>query len=323
MVDSFFSNARAVSQENYLLGKDRLNRMIDCDNSEDAYKILLESGFGNGASASSTEFENLIFAEMQKFRSFLDETCVNSAFKSFLLIKNDYHNAEAFIKSKYLNVRAEDFTVQDGLIEKSVLKEFIFSDKYDSLPKSLKIALINIDEAFVDGKASGFFVSSEIKKALYTEYKKICKGDLKKILEIKADAVNVGAVLRSGNYEQAKKNFVCGGCIPEFTLKKMCEISVDQLKEFSKSIKSELNIESAVDDFIRGKPLTELEREADGYALKYLKKYKYSAEKDYPYMLYCYYKLNEIENIRIIMVGLLNGIDKNEIKRRLRETYER
>lgn len=323
MVDSFFSNARAVSQENYLLGKDRLNRMIDCETAEEAYKILLESGFGNGTVGSCADFENLISAEMQKFRSFLDETCVNGAFKSFLLIKNDYHNAEAFIRSKYLNVRAEDFTVQDGLIEKSVLKGYILSDKYDSLPKSLKTALINIDEAFVSGNASGFFVSSEIKKALYSEYKKICKGDLKKILEVKADAVNIGAVLRSDNYEQAKKNFVCGGSVSEVTLKKLSEAPEEQLKSLVKDIKSELDILSAVEDVIMGKPLTELEREADGYALKYFKKFKYSADGDYPYMLYCYYKLNEIENVRIIMVGLLNGIDKNEIKRRLRETYER
>lgn len=323
MVDSFFSNARAVSQENYLLGKDRLNRMLESETAEEAYKILLESGFGNGAVGSCADFENLISAEMQKFRSFLDETCVNGAFKSFLLIKNDYHNAEAFIRSKYLNVRAEDFTVQDGLIEKSVLKGYILSDKYDSLPKSLKTALINIDEAFVSGNASGFFVSSEIKKALYSEYKKICKGDLKKILEVKADAVNIGAVLRSDNYEQAKKNFVCGGSVSEATLKKLSEAPEDQLKSLAKDIKSELDIVSAVEDVIMGKPLTELEREADGYALKYFKKFKYSADGDYPYMLYCYYKLNEIENVRIIMVGLLNGIDKNEIKRRLRETYER
>ena len=52
MVDSFFSNARAVSQENYLLGKDRLYRMIDCETAEEAYKILLESGFGNGTAGS-------------------------------------------------------------------------------------------------------------------------------------------------------------------------------------------------------------------------------------------------------------------------------
>ena len=61
---------------------------------------------------------------------------------------------------------------------------------------------------------------------------------------------------------------------------------------------------------------------ADDFALKTLKKRKYDVGGIVPFMLYCYYKLAEIKNVRIIMVGLINKADKNEIKRRLRNTYE-
>lgn len=39
-------------------------------------------------------------------------------------------------------------------------------------------------------------------------------------------------------------------------------------------------------------------------------------------MLYCYYKKRELENVRIVMVGLLNGMSEADIKGRLRKSYE-
>ena len=57
-------------------------------------------------------------------------------------------------------------------------------------------------------------------------------------------------------------------------------------------------------------------------AANYLKKQKYSVEGIRPFMLYVYYKLAELTNVRIAMVGLINGQDEREIKNRMRETYE-
>ena len=57
-------------------------------------------------------------------------------------------------------------------------------------------------------------------------------------------------------------------------------------------------------------------------SLKELKKDKYEVvDGIQPLILYYYYRLNEIANVRTIMVGLNNGIDREQIKQRVRENY--
>lgn len=66
MVDNIFANARAVAAETGLLGADRLNRMADCDSPEEAFKILSEVNFGDGANADVSDYERSIEAEEKK-----------------------------------------------------------------------------------------------------------------------------------------------------------------------------------------------------------------------------------------------------------------
>ena len=73
---------------------------------------------------------------------------------------------------------------------------------------------------------------------------------------------------------------------------------------------------------MKGQPLKAFEKCAEDYALKLLKQEKYGVEGNLPVLLYCYSKRSEISNVRIIMVGLINGVDKNEMRTKLREDYE-
>ncbi|MCQ2387697.1 MAG: hypothetical protein MJ066_04555 [Clostridia bacterium] len=66
MSNIIYSNARAKFLSNSLLGKDRINRMID-SSVEDAIKILSEVNFGDNALIESNfDFEKLIDIEKDK-----------------------------------------------------------------------------------------------------------------------------------------------------------------------------------------------------------------------------------------------------------------
>lgn len=311
--------------ENRLLGTERLYRMAESVSLEDALRIFSETGFGEGVNlANAIDFEELIDAERIKLVGFIKETCASETFKSFFLLKNDFHNAEAFIKSKHLRFDASAMTVEDGLIDKNVMKEKIMTDDYDGFPSELATALKIIDNEFVFGNATGFSVGSLIKKALYVELLKNAKKNkyLTNIYRVKADAVNISLALRTRDFGKASGFFVSGGMISEGELKVLCEENVENLREKTKYFSRADLIELALNDFLNSKPLSELEKFVDGYAVLYLKKNKYETEGIFPYMLYCYYKSAEIDNVRIIMVGLINGTSSSVIKRSLRDSYE-
>ena len=153
MANAIYSNAIVKSLENYLLGKDRLTRMTDASSPEDALKVLSEVNFGEGVNISSPmEFEKLIIAEQNKFYKFISETCADKAFKEFFLVKNDFHNAQALIKSKYLKIDAEKMLVPNGLYDREIMKEKIMTDEYKDFNKELSDALIKAELGLCQGK---------------------------------------------------------------------------------------------------------------------------------------------------------------------------
>lgn len=324
MDNSIYANARAIALQNTLIGIDRLNRMIECSSKEEALKILNEVNFGDGVSSDGGDFELIISTEEDKFSQFIRENSPSENFKKYLLIGNDYHNAEVFLRSKYLKSDVSNMVVSDGFINAEKLKDDILSDNYSSFSKNLQSALIEADNLFVFGNPDGKSISSIFKKALYSELFEIASKEklLKKLFSVKADAVNISICFRTRDYSQAKEMFVKGGTLDETALKGLCEDTVENLKDKIKFSENRKLIEIAIEDFSKGTTLTEFEKVADGYSLALLKERKYDVDGYRPFMLYAFYKRAEIKNVRIILSCIDNGIDKNEIKSRVRETYE-
>jgi V/A-type H+-transporting ATPase subunit C len=326
MSNVVFSNARARALENYLLGEERINRLIECQTPEDAIKILSEVNFGDGVSITSAlDFEKLLYAEKNKLYEFIKSTCASKTLVDFMLLKSDYHNAETLIKQKHLKIAVDEMLDSEGNFEIDYLKEKIMIDDYSNFSNQLKSALMYSDAEFVSGKATGPNISNAFIKAYFDELYEIASRDsvLKNIYTVKADCVNVSIALRLRNFNEAKACFVKFGKISEGDLKRLCEEQLEPLKEIFKFTHISEMVLSAIDSLIEGRPFSDFEKMADEYAVKLMLKDKYATDGILPFMQYCYYKLADISNVRIIMVGLINGMNKTDIRNRLRAYYER
>lgn len=322
MANSVYSNGRASALQANLLGSDRINRMLDCTSVEDTFKVLSEVNFGDNISISSAlDFEKLILNEEQKLFDFIKSTSPSEEFKKFILFKNDYHNAEAFVKAKHLKISVEDMLVSDGLIDKDLLKDAIFTDDYKSLPAIMAKTLSYCDAEFVSGKANGAKISASFVKAIYEEMFFASKSDrfLNLVFKTKVDCVNIGVALRLRNYSQAEEFFIPNGRLTTLELKKLCEAPIEDLKTLFKHSPVKDIVSRAFEEAENGKPLSTFERLADYYPLSLINKMQYSSSGSIPFMKYVFMKLNDITNVRIILVGLINGQDKQDIKDRLRE----
>ncbi len=325
MSNEIYANARAKAHEKYLLGKERINRMIEAETPEEAIRILFEVGFGDGLVLDQiTDFERLIDLERQKFNAFLKEHGAITSVADYFLIKNDYHNAEAFLKAKYLKNEDQTILVEDGRIEKVLLKDKIMTDDYSSLPTFMRNALVECDAQFVSGNVSGQSVNAVFTKAYYKHLYSVCKNDktLKKLYEFKVDCINIGTALRARNYSLAKDWFIDNGTLKEKDLIALSEDQLENLKEAFRFTDYKEAVSLAVDAKLNGEPLSEFEKRADGLAFDLIKKEKYSITGKSPYLYYCIRKVNEIFNVRVILVGLINGLEKTQIKQRIRDVYE-
>ena len=321
MANAVFAGGRASALQNYLLGEERINRMIDATSLDDALKVLMEINFGDGFSISTPiHFEKLISIEEEKLYSFIKSTSPSEKLKEFLLLKNDYHNAEAFVRAKHLKIDDDKMLVNDGVYEKDKLKDLIFADDYKGLPKPLRSAIIQCDNLFISNKASGVLVSNIFNKAYFEHLYSVSKGDkiLTRLFKNKVDCVNIGVAFRIRNYSKANSFFIDNGTLSPSDLKKLCENSFDELKVYFKFSPLFKVVMLAIEDAEKNKPLLEFEKFTDFYPVSLLDENKYSISGNLPFMRYVFNKLNDFINIRIIMIGLINGLDKNQIKNRLR-----
>lgn len=321
MSSVLYSNARAVSMEKTLLGEDRLKRMID-GKADDALKILSEVGFGAGDNVRD-EIDAVSTEETAKLSAFIKETAPDEKIAKFFLYPYDFKNAETLIKSKYL--KTEPTFAPSGLFDVKDLKDKIFADDYGSLPKRMATALFNSDKAFVEGTASGLYINSLFTKALYDELfaLNLKNAFLVKILRAKSDLINASIAFRTRDIAAAEKQFVAFGELNADALKSICEDDLDKIREKFRFSSYKEEIFAAADGIEKGEGLKEFEKMSDGYAVKLIKKYRYEQSGDFPFIRYCFYKLADIANVRIVLVGLVGGLSAQEITERLRERYER
>ena len=321
MANSVYANARASVLQTNLLSVDRINRMIEASSVDEAIKVLAEINFGDNISISSPlEFEKLIAVEEEKLFDFIKTSSPKECFKKFILYKNDYHNAEVFIKAKHLKVDVENMLVCEGIYSNEVLKDKIFSDDYSSFPSSLANALRFADGEFVSNKATGVAIGGAFIKALYNELFILSKADkyLKEVYYTKVDCINVGVALRLRNYAQAVEFFIPNGRLTNLDLRNLCENSLDELK--STFVYSPIKdiILRAIEEAGNKKPLSQFEKLSDYYPVSLIKKNEYSSSGNIPFLKYVFNKLNDLTNVRIILVGLINGFSQQDIKNRIR-----
>ena len=324
MPDFIYANARASALEATLLGSERLGRMAESASPEGAFKILQETGFGDGMTGSASEADRLIEAEEKKLAAFIRESSPDKKLTHFLLAAHDFHNAEAFMRAKHLRLDPQPMTGTEGVYPLAFLEEKIFSDDYRDFCTPLARALLSADELFLGGNATGRRIGTLFSRAMFERLAELSRGNkiLSAIVSIRADAANIGICLRAENFRIAREMTVAGGTLDEDALRLLSEESADVIRERMRLSPCRALVLAALEDHAAGRPLVLLEREADSAALTVLKRDKYSNEGSLPFLRYCCYREAELRNVQIILTCLANGTDKSQIRARMRETYE-
>ena len=312
-----FSNGIIKSLERELLTSATLMRIIDEPDYKSACAALKEQGFGKGVTADG-DAEKLFLAETLALDDFAREFSPGKQYSEFCLSGIDFYNAERYLRSEYL--KGFEFTqTRTGLVKDipAALKK-----GGNEVPAEIGKAYAEGKELFEKGKATGAEISSIFLKAKYSRLLKKCGGELGKFVKNDIDAKNVSSALRVKNEEDLDALFIDGGNLPKSDVAFICAAEAERVeKKFAFTPFKDM-IATAESEKAAGLPLVKFEAEADGFALRELKKRKYDTEGATPFLLYYLYKSAEIKNARIIVAGKRAKASAEDIKRRLRTGYD-
>lgn len=317
--DTTYTNGVIASREKYFL-KDKLYRLCELS-AEEAFRALLESGFGGGAETTSSvhDFERLVAEEEARLDAFVREYAPSIAEATYLLAPRDFHNAKALVKGAYLGESTEKMLAPSGLIEIAVLEKCIRERNFSALDNPALAKACEDAFLLLEEDASGAKLGAIFDKALYAYLQKAVKGKrvLKKLLAYRADTTNILTAFRATNRTDAEEKYLPAGTL---SLELLGALFADEsvLKDAFKRTDYADFVANCLEARAKNIPLTQAEKLRDGYDTLYFVARKYELRKAEPFLYYVYRRKAEIANVRITFVCLLAGLDEQNIKRRLR-----
>lgn len=318
-----FANARAKALEQNLFSEDRLLRMMECATLDDAVKILLEANYAGGMVIdSSTEFEKLLLEEQRLATDFVRSVVEPSVVGlDCFFLKNDYHNLKSLLKAKYANISdASALFMPDGNIPLSELKEQFDGGKLKS--RYMADAVKTVEKKFEQGEGTPRFIDVTADVAMFKDLnERLTKSPdplIKDYFVSLIDTTNISSMMRvyniGANINFFESVFIEGGTIP---LSKFAECFSDPTTKLSAALRGTKYGDLAT----KIESNSSFETAQDNYLLKLMSVKKTDMFTVAPIVGYYLAKLNEVKAIRVVLVCIKNGVDRQEMKRRVRQLY--
>lgn len=323
-----YSNARVRVMENTFLNQEKFNRLVYSESVDEALRVLAESNYGGGAIAENGDYEKILRAEEGKVSAFMAESMPEKCGMESFLMKQDYHNAKALTKAKYMRLDDAGFMLApQGTIDIDLLKDCVNSDSYSRLPALMAEALSEIDVARANGDKSPRTIDVTLDKACFRDVLKAAKeGRQKTIIRYWTaciDFANVTAFIRyrreGEELRSFRKAFAEGGEISLSMFESVFEATDEAVAEkfrytsYGKTVYEAFSGEKDA--------LVAFERAQDNYLLDIFKRDRTDIFSISPLAGFYVAKKQEIKVVRMILICIKNHVDTAQIKARLRDYY--
>ena len=131
--DYAYAVSRIRAQELKLLSKQDLEQLISCNTETECLRMLADRGWNTEQGASA-----MLKEEMAKTWSLLRELAPDPSVFSVFLIKNDYHNLKAAIKSVLAKAGGTSLFLPEGEVDAKVIRKAAETGDVSLLPASMQ-----------------------------------------------------------------------------------------------------------------------------------------------------------------------------------------
>ncbi|WP_455067907.1 V-type ATP synthase subunit C [Parvimonas micra] len=319
------SSVRIRHAEKKLLTKQQLQRLADAKNLEDAIKLLNETSYSSELSKLDRpeNYEQVLSEVLNKTYKEAMEISPDKSLVEILSCKYDYHNLKVLVKENILKEKFDSmYCMLDGN-EIEAFRELALKND-EGLSKDFKECLDFFEttkdpqdiDIFIDKKyfEKVLSLAEDFKLEMITEYFKAM-----------IDFINLRTFIRCRKQNQVKetleKVLIKGGDIDTDKILDMFYEDIEILPIKLKAYKIGRVLSKIVEEYKNTNSLNSFEKSMDDYLVEIVRKAKsihYGAEVIFSFL---FAKELEIKNLRLILVGKVNGLSADFIKERLREVY--
>ncbi len=317
--DFLFTTGRIRSLERELLGRERMERMIDARTNEDALKILYDCGYQEVLSAEPSledalsRFRRELYGSLE---SYLPVPAVLDVFR----LKYDFHNIKTAIKAAARDYDASRLYIDAGTVPIKVLLLSVPDGKSPAVPSEMNAAIASAADTLAR-TGDPQLVDFELDRAMFASQAKVARETGSEFLagyvKLSADAANLRALSRARRMGRGRDllRFALsdeGSVAPE----KLLDASEDALPALYSGLLSPAASAAAA-----GAEMSSVDRLCDDALVAYIREAKLVTFGEQPAAAYVAAREFEMTQIRIIMAGRSSGLSPEAIRERLRSSY--
>lgn len=317
-------SARIHTMETKLLTQERMERMIEAGDLEQAVLVLAECGYGLMQESTPQALENLLAQSRAETFHDLYQAAPDKRVVEVFQLKYDYHNAKVLLKAQAAGRAGERLLVSGGRYEPQILADAFLREEYNECAPRFRQALTQGKELLAvtsDPQRVDFMLD----RAYFDEMTQLARETGSEFLQgyvrLLVDSANLRTALRSARLEK-EGEFLLQALIPGGTVdpKTIANARGAELADLFQSGALAPAAQLAK-ELLEGGSLTEFERACDDVVRDYLAAAQRVSFGVEPLVGYLYAREAELTAVRTILSGYMAGLSGQAIRGRLRTAY--
>ena len=317
--DFLFTTGRIRSLERELLGRERMERMIDAKTDEDALKILYDCGYQE-VLAAEPSLEKALSRFRRELYESLETYLPVPAVLDVFRFKYDFHNIKTAVKAAARNYDASTLYIDAGTVPVKELLLSVPDGKNPAVSPEINEAIASAADTLAR-TGDPQLVDFELDRAMFALQAKTAAATgsafLAGYVKLSADAANLRAVSRARRMGRGRD-------LLRFALTDEGSIAAEKLLDISEDALPALYagpLSAAASAAASGEQMSSVDRLCDDALVAYIREAKMVTFGEQPAAAYIAAREFEMTQIRIIMAGRSSGLSPEAIRERLRSSY--
>ena len=321
-----FATGRVRALEAKLLTKAHYARLLDAPDLQEAWRALAEMGYAKAAERKPDEYEEVLTDELRAVYKTLTSLAPEGSPLEWLARRYDFHHLKVYLKAKLLGEDPREGVLDGvGTVPLKLIEASVATEVWSALPPELAAAAVTALAEYGSTKAPQS-IDILIDRKLFEYLREAVRGHpfLETLVAIWADLLNLKSLARAklmGRDRVFVSRILVPGSLEASSLLALLDTNIEAwADELRHTPYSEVLSRGLAYLAERGS-LALLEKLSDDFVTNFLKRTKLALYGPEPLVAYVLAKETELKNIRILLVGKLNGLPKEIIEEHLREPY--
>lgn len=322
--------ARVRVFETHLLDRTFMERVIDSKNLENAIKLLQDKGYSSRMTSLTDPgaFEEALNGILEDNYRELDQLSPEPNVMSLIGLKYDYHHIKVCIKSPKSTNSSNELMLQMGTLSPEKIKRDLLMEDLRDFPEAMRTGIERVLVKKAQSK-DPFWIDVLLDKAYFEQ---IIEGVrvfnspmIETFFQQKIDVVNLLTLMRCQSKNKGKERFseawINGGTLDRDMGFRALNEPIDNLIQKIAHTQYAPIVKRCV-DVSRGTALMLcVEKHCDELILEELTAAKRISFGPEPLFAFWIAKDTEIQNLRLILLGLQSHLEPEKIRERLRKLY--